>query len=67
MSIAYPLPLDEAPVYRAYVVVADRFKAAEVLDCASDAEAVELARPLLAGGDAGEIWERARFVTRVAR
>ena len=46
--------------------MADHFRAAEVLDCANDERAVELAKPLLARGDAVEIWERARFVTRVA-
>lgn len=68
MSVAYPLTFeDEKPVYRAYVVVADHFRSAQVLDCANDHCAVEMARPLLAQGDAVEVWERARFVTRVAR
>jgi hypothetical protein len=67
MSVAYPMPIDGSPVYRAYVVVADRFKAAEILDCANDARAVELAQPLLERGDAVEVWERARFVTRFSR
>ncbi len=69
MSIAYPTfdDMPDKPVYRAYVVVADRFRSAEVLDCPNDERAVEMARPLLARGDAVEIWERARFVTRVAR
>jgi hypothetical protein len=67
VSIAYPMPYDETPVYRAYVVVADRFTAAQVLDCASDARALELAQPLLARGDAVEVWERGRFVSRVSR
>ena len=59
--------LIDTPVYRAYVVVADHFRASQVLDCANDERAVELAKPLLSRGDAVEIWERARFVTRVAR
>ena len=69
MSIAYPLVSDfhDRPVYRAYVVVADHFRAAEVLDCANDECAKEMARPLLARGDAVEVWERGRFVTRFAR
>lgn len=69
MSIAYPTHADitDTPVYRAYVVIADHFRGSEVLDCANDERAVELARPLLARGDAVEIWERARFVTRFAR
>ena len=68
MSVAYPLQLEnDKPVYRAYVVVADHFRSARVLDCASDESAVEMAKPLLDHGDAVEIWERARFVTRVAR
>ena len=68
MSKAHRTPAETAdkPVYRAYVVVADHFRGSEVLDCANDERAVELARPLLARGDAVEIWERARFVTRVA-
>ncbi len=68
MSVAYPLPFEEnKPVYRAYVVVADHFRAAEVLDCANDECAKEMARPLLARGDAVEVWERGRFITRFAR
>jgi len=68
MSAAYTHQLiEERPVYRAYVVVADHFRAAEVLDCANDECAKEMARPLLARGDAVEVWERGRFVSRIAR
>jgi len=68
MSAAYPLQhQSDKPVYRAYVVVADHFRASHVLDCANDQSAIELAQPLLSRGEAVEIWERARFVSRVAR
>jgi hypothetical protein len=69
MSAAYPSYdlTDEQPVYRAYVVVADHFRSSQVLDCGNDERAIELARPLLSRGDAVEVWERARFITRVAR
>ena len=68
MSAAYPLEVpQDQPVYRAYVVVADHFRSAEVLDCANDDRAKEMAKPLLARGDAVEVWERGRFVTRFAK
>ena len=67
MTIAYPTftAAADAPIYRAYVVVGGRFRGAEVLDCLDDACAEAMAGPLLSRGDAVEVWERARFVTRV--
>lgn len=53
------------PVYRAYIVADDHIRSAEVLDCASDETAIELARPLLSQAEAVEIWGRARMVTRL--
>ena len=53
------------PVYRAYIVVANHFRRAEVLDCVSDDKALDLAREFLNDGEAVEIWERARFVARM--
>ena len=53
------------PVYRAYRLVADHIRTAEVLNCSSDEAAIDLARPLLEDADAVEIWERSRMVSRL--
>lgn len=53
------------PVYRAYIVIAERIRGAEVLNCLSDESAIALAQPLLLKADAVEIWERTRMVTRL--
>jgi hypothetical protein len=55
------------PHYRVYVVGFDnRFRTAEQVECADDAEAVQKPRLMVDGFDL-EVWERGRFIVAMAR
>jgi hypothetical protein len=54
------------PAFRIYTVGRDgHFKGAKDIECADDQEAINEAQQVLDGRDI-EVWERGRFITRLA-
>ena len=54
------------PAFRIYLVGRDgHFQSAKDIECADDQEAIQNAQQLVDGHDV-ELWERGRFITRLA-